>query len=52
MNTFPLIGAQESDLNLMEEEEEDNIPGNFKQDLSDWKDIYVSCKAVEGLGTI
>ena len=29
MNTFPLIGAQESEINLMEEEEEDNIPGNF-----------------------
>ena len=27
MNTFPLIGAQESEINLMEEEEEDNIPG-------------------------
>ena len=29
MNTFPLVGGQESDLNLMEEEEEDNIAGNF-----------------------
>ena len=29
MNTFPLIGAQESEINLMEEEEEDNIAGNF-----------------------
>ena len=29
MNTFPLVGGQESDLILMEEEEEDNIPGNF-----------------------
>ena len=27
MNTFPLIGAQESDLHLMEDEEEDEIPG-------------------------
>ena len=26
MNTFPLIGSQESDINLMEEEEE---PGNL-----------------------
>ena len=27
MNTFPLIGGQESEINLMEEEEEDNILG-------------------------
>ena len=27
MNTFPLIGGQESEINLMEEEEEEDIPG-------------------------